>query len=235
MRMNHTLRVLFGIGILGCGVGHAAAAGTGGTIVGHVRYLGTRTVPPIRVPAASLVPCGKTQPSQALLVGKDKVLANAVVSVPGVPGGVPPPPVEVSIAQEACVFAPHVTAVPVGSRLTFVNTDVCLHNVHLLAGGVTLGNIAMPIKGQHSKMPLNILAKPGSVRFKCDVHSWMDGYVYVFDHPGFAVSDKAGAFRIPEVPPGTYELLIQHELLGSTTRKVTVPAGGEVSIEIDLK
>ena len=235
MRTDFTIRILFGIGVLCLGVGNASGAGTGGAIIGHVRYLGMRTLPPIRVPAASLVPCGKMQPSQALIVGKDKGLANAVVSVPGVPGGVLPPPVEVSIEQEACLFEPHVVAVPVGSRLTFVNTDVCLHNVHLLAGGMTLGNIAMPLKGQRSKMPLNILAKPGNVRFKCDVHSWMDGYVYVFDHPGFAVSGKSGAFRIPEVPPGTYELQIQHELLGSTTRKVTVPAGGEVSIEIDLK
>ena len=233
--MKCTIQIIFGIGVLCLGVGNASGAGTGGAIIGHVRYLGMRTLPPIRVPAASLVPCGKMQPSQALIVGKDKGLANAVVSVPGVPGGVPPPPVEVSIEQEACLFEPHVVAVPVGSRLTFVNTDVCLHNVHLLAGGMTLGNIAMPLKGQRSKMPLNILAKPGNVRFKCDVHSWMDGYVYVFDHPGFAVSGKSGAFRIPEVPPGTYELQIQHELLGSTTRKVTVPAGGEVSIEIDLK
>lgn len=233
--MKCTIQIIFGIGVLCLGVGNASGLGTGGAIIGHVRYLGMRTLPPIRVPAASLVPCGKMQPSQALIVGKDKGLANAVVSVPGVPGGVPPPPVEVSIEQEACLFEPHVVAVPVGSRLTFVNTDVCLHNVHLLAGGMTLGNIAMPLKGQRSKMPLNILAKPGNVRFKCDVHSWMDGYVYVFDHPGFAVSGKSGAFRIPEVPPGTYELQIQHELLGSTTRKVTVPAGGEVSIEIDLK
>ena len=233
--MKCTIQIIFGIGVLCLGVGNASGAGTGGAIIGHVRYLGMRTLPPIRVPAASLVLCGKMQPSQALIVGKDKGLANAVVSVPGVPGGVPPPPVEVSIEQEACLFEPHVVAVPVGSRLTFVNTDVCLHNVHLLAGGMTLGNIAMPLKGQRSKMPLNILAKPGNVRFKCDVHSWMDGYVYVFDHPGFAVSGKSGAFRIPEVPPGTYELQIQHELLGSTTRKVTVPAGGEVSIEIDLK
>ncbi len=235
MRTARAIRILFVIGVLCFGVRNASGAGTPGAIIGHVRYLGKRTLPPIRVPAASLVPCGKTQPSQALIVGKDKGLANAVVSVPGGPGASPPPPVEVSVAQAACLFEPHVVAVPVGSRLTFVNTDVCLHNVHLFAGGVTLSNIAMPIKGQRSKLPINVLAKPGNVRFKCDVHAWMDGYVYVFDHPGFAVSDKSGAFRIPDVPPGTYELQVQHELLGSATREVTVPAGGEVSIDIELK
>lgn len=235
MRRNRTIRRLFVLGAVWLGMGNASGAGTGGAIVGHVRYQGTRVVPPIRVPAASVVPCGKTQPSQALIAGKDKGLANAVVSVSGVPSGSPLAPVEVSITQEACVFEPHVVAVPLGSRLTFVNTDVCLHNVHLLAGGVTLGNVAMPMKGQHSKLPINVLAKVGNVHFKCDVHSWMDGYVHVFDHPWFAVSDKSGAFRIPDVPAGSHELQIQHELLGGATRKVTVPAGGEVSIDIELK
>jgi plastocyanin len=226
--------MVIALGAVWLGGATASGAGSGGAIVGHVRYLGTRVVSAIRVPAASAVPCGKTRPSQALIVGKHKALANAVVSVSGISSGGPPAPVDASIAQKACVFEPHVMAVPVGSRVTFVNTDVCLHNVHLLAGGVTLGNFAMPLKGQRSKLPINVLAKAGNVRFKCDVHAWMDGYVHVFDHPWFAVSDESGAFRISDVPPGTHELTIQHELLGTSTRKVTVPDSGEVSIDIEL-
>lgn len=217
------------------GLRPAAAAGPEGAIVGHVRYLGARVVPPTRVPASSVVPCGKTQPSQALIVGKKKGLANAVVSVSGLRAEGTPPAVEASVNQKACVFEPHVLAVPVGSRVTFVNTDVCLHNVHLLAGGVTVGNLAMPLKGQTTKLPISVLAKPGDVRFKCDVHPWMDGYVHVFEHPWFAVSDAAGSFRIANVPAGVHELKIQHELLGSAARTVTVPAGGEVQVDVDLK
>ena len=212
-----------------------AATASTGTIAGHIRYLGSRVVPPLRVPADSVAACGKTQPSPALIVSSDKRLANAVVSIDGAPGKVRPPPVEVSIIQEACRFEPHVVAVPVGSRLTFVNTDVCLHNVHLLAGGVTVANIGMPLQGQKSKLPVSILAKPGNMRFKCDVHAWMDGYVHVFDHPYYAVSNGTGAFRIEGVPPGTYDLQVQHELLGGSVRKVTVTAGTDTNVEIDLK
>ena len=235
MQTSRLFRILPLAVVLCLGGRDAAGAGTGGTIVGHVRYLGTRTLPAIRVPPASLVPCGKSQQSQSLIVSKAKGLANAVVSVPAIPGAAPPAPVDVTITQEACLFEPHVVAVPIKSRLTFVNTDVCLHNVHLLVGGTTVGNVAMPIKGQHSKLPVHILEKPGNVRFKCDVHPWMDGYVYAFDHAGFAVTDKSGAFRIADVPAGTYDLQIQHELLGGKTQKVTVPAGGEVTVDIDLK
>ena len=204
-------------------------------IAGHIRYLGSRTVPSLRVPSDSVAVCGKTQPSPALIVAKDKGLANAVVSITGVRGSVSPAPIEVSITQESCAFEPHVVAVPVGSRLTFVNTDVCLHNVHLLSGGVTIANIGMPLQGQKSRLPVSVLAKPGNVRFKCDVHAWMDGYVHVFDHPYFAVSDRTGAFRIGGVSPGTYDLQVQHELLGGSVRKVTVAAGADTNIDVELK
>jgi plastocyanin len=213
----------------------AAETGATGAIAGHIRYLGSRTVPPARVPPDAVKICGKTHPSPALSVAKDKSLANAVVSLDGVPRGAPPAPVEVSITQEACEFEPHVVAVPVGSRLTFVNSDLCLHNVHLLSKGVTIANIGMPLQGQKSKLPVSVLAKPGNVRFKCDVHSWMDGYVYVFDQPWYAVTDRTGAFRIAGVPPGTYDLQVDHEVLGGSVRKVIVSAGADTNIEVDLK
>ncbi len=211
-----------------------AAADTG-AIAGHIRYLGSRTVPPARVPQDAVKACGKTHPSPALIVANDKSLANAVVSVEGVRAGAPPPPVEVSITQEACEFVPHVVAVPVGSRLTFVNSDLCLHNVHLLSKGVTIANIGMPLQGQKSKLPVNVLAKPGNVRFKCDVHSWMDGYVHVFDQPWYAVTDRSGAFRIEGLPPGTYDLHVEHEVLGGSVRKVIVSAGSDTKVDVDLK
>ena len=206
-----------------------------GAIAGHVRYLGSRVVPPLRVPPDSVAICGKTQPSPSLVVARDKRLANAVVSISGVKAKVPPAPVEVSITQKSCIFEPHVVAVPIGSRLTFVNTDACLHNIHLVSGGATVANIGMPVQGQKSRLPVSVFAKPGNVHFKCDVHAWMDGYVHVFDHPYFAVSDGTGAFRIGDVPPGTYDIQVEHELLGGASRKVTVAAGADTELEVDLK
>ena len=66
----------------------ASAAETGaattGTIAGHIRYVGSRVVPPLRVPADAVAICGKTQPSPALTLSNEKRLANAVVSLDGV-------------------------------------------------------------------------------------------------------------------------------------------------------
>jgi plastocyanin len=213
----------------------AAETAATGAIAGHVRYLGSRTVLQVRVPSDAVKVCGKMQPSPALIVAKDKGLANAVVSLGGARGTPPPAPIDVAITQESCSFEPHVVAVPVGSRLTFVNSDLCLHNVHLLSKGATIANIGMPLQGQKSKLPVSVLAKPGNVRFKCDVHSWMDGYVHVFDQPWYAVTDRTGAFHIAGIPPGTYDLQVEHELLGGSLRKVTVAAGADTTVEVDLK
>jgi plastocyanin len=233
-------RILFTAGVCsiallaGLPAGAAEAAATG-AIAGHVRYLGSRTVPPVRVPPDAVKVCGKMQPSPALIMAKDKGLANAVVSLNGVRSSAPLAPIDVAITQESCSFEPHVVAVPVGSRLTFVNSDLCLHNVHLLSKGVTIANIGMPLQGQKSKLPVSVLAKPGNVRFKCDVHAWMDGYVHVFDHPWYAVTDRTGAFRIEGIPPGTHDLQVEHEILGGSLRKVTVAAGVDTKVDVDLK
>ena len=39
------------------------------------------------------------------------------------------------------------------------------------------------------------------VTFKCDVHSWMNAYVGVLDHPYFAVTAEDGGFDISGLPP----------------------------------
>jgi hypothetical protein len=41
-------------------------------------------------------------------------------------------------------------------------------------------------------------------------HFWMRGYLFVDDHPYYTRSDAEGRFRLPQVPPGEYELVCRH-------------------------
>ena len=52
----------------------------------------------------------------------------------------------------------------------------------------------------------------------------MTAYVGVLEHPFFAVTDGAGRFSIPKLPPGSYTLEVWHETLGTQTQQVTVAA-----------
>jgi hypothetical protein len=76
---------------------------------------------------------------------------------------------------------------------------------------VTVFNVAMPMRGQ--RLPAK-LTRPGVVRLQCDAgHTWMTAWIYVFDHPLFAVTDQEGHFAIPDAPPGEYTLEYWHEPL----------------------
>ncbi len=106
--------------------------------------------------------------------------------------GQPAPTAGASLDQKQCRYVPHVQALTVGTPLSLMNNDAILHNIHANAEGMTVFNVAMPIKGQKLPMPMR---KPGLMKLQCDAgHSWMNGWLYVFDHPYFATTDDRGAF-----------------------------------------
>jgi hypothetical protein len=60
----------------------------------------------------------------------------------------------------------------------------------------------------------------------------MSAWVWVMEHPYFAVSDReAGAFEIKNVPAGDYEVEAWHETLGTVSAKITV---GESDVTQDF-
>ncbi|HZS41056.1 MAG TPA: carboxypeptidase regulatory-like domain-containing protein [Polyangia bacterium] len=213
-----------------------ASADPSGSVEGTIKYAGARK------PAAAIaVPkpmsaCGKSKAPPDLVLDADRALANAVVSVGGVANAPKPPPAAAKIDQKSCVYLPHVQAVPAGSKLTLINNDPLLHNVHARRGDLTLVNLAMPVQGQKLDAPSSVLAKPGVASFRCDAgHTWMSAYIHVFDHPYFAVTDEKGRFKIDGLPPGTYTLKIEHELLGSSTKSITITAGTATTADVELE
>ncbi len=62
----------------------------------------------------------------------------------------------------------------------------------------------------------------------------MLGFVNVFDHPFFAVTDDKGAFYIPNVPAGTYTLKAWHGDAGVRSQEVSVCESGEVRVNFEF-
>lgn len=199
----------------------APAAAT--DVKGTVKYNGT---PPKTQPLKAtrdMKVCGQEVPNESIEISNGAV-QNVVIQVQG---AAKPPPTKISIDQENCHYIPHVQTAPAGSTIEILNGDPMLHNIHGRMGSQTLFNLAMPIKGQKIPKPL---PKAGLVDIKCDVHNWMQGYVWVTDGPA-AVTDKQGAFDVKDVPAGTYTVTAWHEKFGQKTKQVTVPASGEVTVE----
>ncbi len=59
------------------------------------------------------------------------------------------------------------------------------------------------------KNPLALESPP--IQYKCTVHPWMTGYVRIFDHPYFAVTDEDGKFEIKNAPVGKFRIVYWHE------------------------
>ena len=72
------------------------------------------------------------------------------------------------------------------------------------------------------------------IKFKCDVHQWMTGYVWVQNNPYFAVTGADGSFEIKDVPAGKYEIEAWHEKFGSKKGEVTIAADGTAETKFDF-
>ncbi|MEE8459251.1 MAG: carboxypeptidase regulatory-like domain-containing protein, partial [Phycisphaerales bacterium] len=115
--------------------------------------------------------------------------------------------------------------------LRILNNDGVLHNVHTWPRKNRSKNVAMP--GSVKEMNLKF-RRNERIRVTCDVHSWMEAWVVVTEHPYYAVSDADGTFTLADVPPGTYTLRIWHETLGEAEQQVTVKPKSESRVEFTM-
>ena len=186
----------------------------GGSLQGRVTWRGERPptdAMPVHATGNPTV-CGTTQPFPALTVDATGGVQGAVVWLKDLDHGVAQTVTSVTVDQHQCRYEPHITAMPLGADLRMTNSDPgLLHNVHAYygyAGEESWFNAATPVG-----LPVVRRAdRTGVSRIICDAgHTWMVGYVHVFDHPYFAVTDARGAWTIRNVPPGTYTLHTWHE------------------------
>ena len=77
--------------------------------------------------------------------------------------------------------------------------------------------------------------KPGVVALLCNVHAEMSAYVVVTETPYFAVTNPAGEFTIPNVPPGAYVLKAWHEACKPKEQKIEVKEGPPARADFDLR
>jgi plastocyanin len=203
-------------------------ASANGSVEGIVKLAGKPpALPPHAVVKDSAV-CGASKSNEAVVVGVDGALRNVVVSLRlPKPASPPPPTAGAVIDQVGCAYKPHVQAVTVGTSLTLVNSDRVLHNVHGNVGPIQAFNFAMPIKDQRLQTKLT---RPGLVRLQCDAgHSWMNAWLYVFEHPHFAVTGADGKFALKDVPAGHYTVELWHEPVDGKG------AGLTSTVEVDVK
>ena len=210
-----------------------AGQGGGGTIVGHVHYMGPTPVNPlIRMgadPRCNKLYVGKRPTSPIFVVAADGAMANVFVNVDG---SFPNAPASddtrrhrsegLHVSCRACIGA------RIGQTLQVKNDDMTGHNVHSLSMAGNDFNTSQPMPG----MVFEYKLKAGEMlHIKCDIHAWMNGYVGIVDNPYFAVTGTDGSFTIANVPAGKQTIRVWHEAMGPQTQTVDVQAGKTTTVD----
>ena len=206
---------------------------TVGNIMGTITLDGTAPAPEeIRMNSdpVCLTEATNTQ-TEYYVVGDGGVLANVFVYVTeGLEGRTFPPATgTMTIDQDGCQYHPHVFGMRVGQTLEILNSDPTLHNIHATPSANAEFNMGQPIEGMRFERTFE--TPEIMVPFKCDVHSWMNAYVGVLDHPYFAVTAENGGFDISGLPPGDYVIEAWHERLGTQTQNATIGEGATAELD----
>ena len=150
------------------------------------------------------------------------------------------PPKEVGLDQPQCAFIPHCQGMQEGQTLVAKNSAPVAHNVKWAGGLKNPGsNVIIPAGKDFQIKGLKADSKPVAVN--CNIHTWMSGWVMVFNHPYFAVTDTDGKFEIKNPPAGEYKLMVWHEGAGygpggKDGKKITIKADGATDAgKIELK
>jgi hypothetical protein len=184
--------------------------------------------------------------------GEKNLLANVVISLEAPKDGhfeVPQEqtwPKEVVVDQPNCAFIPHVSIafpkkwdaakgdmVPTGQKMIIKNSAPLKHNTRWGSGGLkNKGDNKSLEKGTQETLPIEPDKAP--IGLNCDLHKWMSGYIWAFDHPFAAVtSEKKGAgfgtYEIKNAPAGVKVILKGwHE-------KASTEDSGEITAMVDGK
>ncbi len=144
----------------------------------------------------------------------------------------PAPTQQVLVSQKNMLFQPHVVVVQQGTTVEFLNNDSVAHNVFWpsVGGNKRLThNMGTWVKGE--KRPFKF-DNPGVVPLLCNMHPEMYAYIIVSPTPYFALTDKSGAYKIENVPDGSYTVTAWHE--GAKNQSKPVAVAGDSKADFTL-
>jgi len=154
-------------------------------------------------------------------------VGGVVVALRSVDAGRPlARPVHAVMDQISLQFAPHVLVIPVGTPVSFPNTDSVAHQVYSFSPAK---RFELELYRGKPYQPV-VFDKPGIVTLGCNIHDRMRAYVYVVEAQYYARADHEGRWSVPDVEPGEYTLTIWHPLSRTQApvlqQRVTIKAEG---------
>ena len=120
---------------------------------------------------------------------------------------------KVFMDQPCCRFEPRCLAVREGQIWVAKNSAAINHNVKWEGGTKNPGDNPILPAGKEAEFK-GLKADMAPIIVQCGIHPWMKGWVRVFDHPYYAITDADGKFEIKNAPVGNFRIYIWHEGAG---------------------
>lgn len=161
-------------------------------------------------------------------------LAHAVVTIQSVGKKLAPAaPIHAVMDQLHRMFVPEVLVIPVGSSVSFPNSDSVSHQIYSFSPAK---RFELPL--YHGKpYPPVLFDHVGVVILGCNIHDWMIGYIDVTDAPFYGTTDSRGTWTA-EVPAGHYEITVWHPRMREQTpalvRELSIDASDQATLTLEL-
>lgn len=215
-------------------VADSAPAAETGQLTGVVTFTG-------EIPEPRLVQATKDQEFCAVGAGsvqdvqvQDGRLAGAVIELQIRGADLPEfftPEDGFVLRQKDCLFTPRLLVAFDGAELTVYNDDKVEHNVNTGSW-----NLLQSPGGQAIQQKIAYQGTPFA-RVTCNIHSWMESWVYVARSPYYAVTGADGTFSLTDVPAGKVRGIVSHATLGRKRFTADIQAGeiSNIDFEYPLK
>jgi plastocyanin len=144
----------------------------------------------------------------------------------------PAPAEHIVMDQKSLLFQPHILIVQAGATVDFLNSDKVAHNIFWpsVAGNKKMShNMGTWPSGEKRAFKFDT---PGVVPLLCNVHPEMSAYVLVVPTSYYAETDADGAYKIQNVPDGSYTVSAWHEGMKVQSKPVTI--AGQATLDFAL-
>ena len=207
-----------------------------GTVAGTVTLDGSAATQEVVTVTKDQRVCGLSAPG-AFETNAKRQLSDAIVWIADVKTGKTMPiDKRVTVSSEDCQIDPRVQATINSATVNVFNDDRLLHTIVFLRPGTNDTLLKLPFFNVGQVVPTEKLAKmSGIIEVRCVQHPWTHGYIAVFDHPYFAVTESDGSYNIDSLPPGRYRMMVWHEgMTQPVERKVKVEEGRVDLVDVSL-
>jgi len=180
---------------------------------------------------------GEEPPAAGTARSRDAEIADVIVTVRAIPEATErrlardaehtnaPAP---EIAMTSAGVRPRVLVVPAGSWVRITNRDAIWHGAFSVSPAARFDFRRVP--------PGNVLTAwfghPGVVAVHCDFHADEVGFVKVAPNHAIAQPDSLGRFRLPDLPPGAYDVEVWQPWRGARVQRVVVPKKGDAICDL---